>query len=43
VDFDQALVVDGSIAGLRTARALSESFARVTIVDSDELLLDTTR
>src|SRR5881275_645974 len=32
-----AVVIGGSIAGLTAARALSESFDRVTIVERDEL------
>jgi len=31
------VVVGGSIAGLTAARALSESFDRITIVERDEL------
>jgi 2-polyprenyl-6-methoxyphenol hydroxylase-like FAD-dependent oxidoreductase len=38
--FDRAIVLGGSIAGLLAAAALSRSFARVTVVDRDELLVD---
>jgi 2-polyprenyl-6-methoxyphenol hydroxylase-like FAD-dependent oxidoreductase len=34
---DHAVIIGGSIAGLTAARALSESFDRVTIVERDEL------
>jgi 2-polyprenyl-6-methoxyphenol hydroxylase-like FAD-dependent oxidoreductase len=37
MDLGHAVVVGGSIAGLTAARALSESFDRVTIVERDEL------
>jgi 2-polyprenyl-6-methoxyphenol hydroxylase-like FAD-dependent oxidoreductase len=37
MNLDHAVVVGGSIAGLTAARALSESFGRVTIVEPDEL------
>src|ERR1700760_2465939 len=34
---DHAIVIGGSVAGLTAARALSESFGRVTILERDEL------
>jgi 2-polyprenyl-6-methoxyphenol hydroxylase-like FAD-dependent oxidoreductase len=37
MDLDHAVVIGGSIAGLTAARALSESFARVMIVEADVL------
>lgn len=36
---DQAVVVGGSIAGLLAARVLSDSFARVIVLDRDEMPL----
>jgi 2-polyprenyl-6-methoxyphenol hydroxylase-like FAD-dependent oxidoreductase len=37
MSFKHAIVIGGSIAGLTAARALSESFDRVTILERDEL------
>jgi 2-polyprenyl-6-methoxyphenol hydroxylase-like FAD-dependent oxidoreductase len=34
---EQAVVIGGSLAGLLAARVLSETFARVTVIDRDEL------
>jgi 2-polyprenyl-6-methoxyphenol hydroxylase-like FAD-dependent oxidoreductase len=37
MSFNHAIVIGGSVAGLTAARALSESFDRVTILERDEL------
>jgi 2-polyprenyl-6-methoxyphenol hydroxylase-like FAD-dependent oxidoreductase len=37
MSFEHAIVIGGSVAGLTAARALSESFERVTIVERDVL------
>ncbi len=37
MSFDHAIVIGGSVAGLTAARALSETFDRVTILERDEL------
>ena len=34
---DHAVVIGGSVAGLLAARALSETFSQVTVVDKDEM------
>jgi 2-polyprenyl-6-methoxyphenol hydroxylase-like FAD-dependent oxidoreductase len=37
MSFNHAIVIGGSVAGLTAARALSETFGRVTILERDEL------